>query len=217
MDGLLIDSERLWFEAETETMAWLAARPGSRWPGGWGPEHQAHLVGGSLARTVAYMLDLAGPVAPPGAVGELLLAGMSARLRVHVPLRPGAGELLAEVRAAGLPCALVSSTHRSVMDHVLAGVGRDSFTVTLAGDEVGNPKPHPEPYLTAARRLGADPRRCVALEDSPSGLAAAEAAGCPTVAVPSVVPIPPAPGRTVVGSLHEVDLRRLGGLVAVGP
>jgi HAD superfamily hydrolase (TIGR01509 family) len=214
MDGLLIDSERLWFEAETETMDRLSARPGARWRGEWGAEHQERLLGGSLARTVAYMLELAGPVAPPGEVGELLLAAMAARLGAHVPLRPGAAELLAEVRAAGLPCALVSSTHRSLMEHALAGLGRDAFTLTLAGDEVARTKPHPEPYLTAVGRLGADARRCVALEDSPSGLAAAEAAGCPTVAVPSVVPIPAAPGRTVVGSLREIDLRRLAGLVA---
>jgi beta-phosphoglucomutase-like phosphatase (HAD superfamily) len=97
---------------------------------------------------------------------------------------------------------------------VLDAVGREHFAVTVAGDEVTRTKPDPEPYLTAAARLGAEPRRCVVLEDSPSGLAAAEAAGCVTVAVPSLVPVPPAPGRTVVSSLRELDLSRLAALVA---
>ena len=73
------------------------------------------------------------------------------------------------------------------------------------------PKPDPEPYLRAAALLGADPRRCVALEDSPNGVAAAEAAGCLMVAVPSVVPIPTRPGRVVAGSLSQVDVAMLRG------
>jgi beta-phosphoglucomutase-like phosphatase (HAD superfamily) len=99
------------------------------------------------------------------------------------------------------------------MEYALDGIGRDRLTVTVAGDEVAHTKPHPEPYLTAARLLGADPRQCVALEDSPNGTASATAAGCHVVAVPSVVPIPDAPGRTVVTSLLEVDLARLRSLV----
>jgi HAD superfamily hydrolase (TIGR01509 family) len=205
MDGLLIDSERIWLEVESEVMAWLG--------GGWGPEHQERLVGGSLSRTVAYMLSLSGPVASPDEVGRRLLEGMTERLRTHVPMMPGAKALLADVQAAGLPSALVSSTHRRVMEHALDGIGREHFTVTVAGDEVSSPKPHPEPYLTAARLLGVTAERCVALEDSLSGVTAAEAAGCAAVAVPSVVAIPPAPGRLVVGSLCDLDLPRLAALV----
>jgi HAD superfamily hydrolase (TIGR01509 family) len=208
MDGLLVDSERIWFEVETEVMAWLGAC--------WGPEHQERLVGGSLARTVAYMLSITGPVASAEEVGRRLLDGMARRLREHVPLLPGARELLAEVRAAGVPSALVSSTHRRVMEHALEGIGREYFAVTVAGDEVVNPKPDPEPYLTAARRLGVTAARCVALEDSPNGLAAAEEAGCAAVAVPGVVPIPAAPGRLVVESLYDLDLPRLAALVPHG-
>ena len=96
-------------------------------------------------------------------------AGKAERLRANVPLMPGAKDLLDEVREAGVPSALVSSTHRTLMEYALDGIGRDRFTVTVAGDEVEHTKPHPEPYLKAARLLSADPRRCVALEDSPSG------------------------------------------------
>lgn len=205
MDGLLVDSERLWYETEAEIMAELG--------GTWGPEHQETLVGGSISRTVAYMLDLTGPVAAPEEVGRRLLEGMADRLRANVPMMPGAKELLDEVREAGVPSALVSSTHRALMEYALDGIGRDRLTITVAGDEVGHTKPHPEPYLTAARLLDADPRRCVALEDSPSGTESATAAGCHVVAVPSVVAIPEVPGRTVVASLLEVDLARLRSLV----
>jgi HAD superfamily hydrolase (TIGR01509 family) len=204
MDGLLIDSEGLWFEVETEVMAWLG--------GTWGPQHQEKLVGGSLSRAAAYMLSLTGPVAPPQEVERRMLEAMVARLSESAPLMPGAKELLTAVRGAGLATALVSSSHRRLIEAALDGVGREHFDVTVAGDEVTRLKPEPEPYLTAAARLGVPPERCVALEDSPTGVAAAEAAGCVTVAVPSVVPVPPAPGRIVVGSLHEVDLRFLARL-----
>ncbi|GLW64964.1 hydrolase [Actinomadura rubrobrunea] len=206
MDGLLIDSERLWLEVEEEVVTWLG--------GTWGPEHQQRLLGGSLDKAVRYMLDLTGADVPPAEVRRRMLEGMAERLDACVPLMPGAKELLAELRDAGVPAALVSSSHRRLIEPVLDAVGREHFAVTVAGDEVTRTKPDPEPYLTAAARLGAEPRRCVVLEDSPSGLAAAEAAGCVTVAVPSLVPVPPAPGRTVVSSLRELDLSRLAALVA---
>ncbi|WP_197358231.1 HAD-IA family hydrolase, partial [Streptomyces clavuligerus] len=84
---------------------------------------------------------------------------------------------------------------------------------SVAGDEVPRTKPHPDPYLLAARRLGADPVRCAVIEDTATGVAAAEAAGCRVVAVPSVAPIAPAEGRLVVRSLEEVDLGVLRALV----
>ncbi|MBX6767954.1 MAG: HAD family phosphatase [Actinomadura rubrobrunea] len=206
MDGLLIDSERLWLEVEEEVVTWLG--------GTWGPEHQRRLLGGSLDKAVRYMLDLTGADVPPAEVRRRMLEGMAERLDACVPLMPGAKGLLAELRDAGVPAALVSSSHRRLMEPVLDAVGREHFAVTVAGDEVARTKPDPEPYLTAAARLGVEPRRCVVLEDSPSGLASAEAAGCVTVAVPSLVPVPPAPGRTVVSSLRELDLSRLAALVA---
>jgi HAD superfamily hydrolase (TIGR01509 family) len=205
MDGLLVDSERLWYDTEAELMASFGAS--------WGPEDQESLVGGSIARTVAYMLARTGPVAEPEELGRRLLDGMAERLRADVPLMPGAKDLLDEVREAGIASALVSSTHRALMEYALDGIGRDRLTVTIAGDEVTHTKPHPEPYLTAARLLDADPRRCVALEDSPSGTDSATAAGCHVVAVPSVVSIPAAPRRTVVSSLLELDLPRLRSLI----
>ena len=206
MDGLLIDSEHVWLEVESEVMAWLG--------GEWSPAHQERLVGGSLYLAVDYMLELTGADAPREEVGRRMLDGMVERLSACVPMMPGAKDLLAEARAAGVTAALVSSSHRRLIEPVLDAVGREHFALSVAGDEVAQTKPHPEPYLTAAARLGADPARCVVLEDSPNGVAAAEAAGCVTVAVPGLLPIPPAPGRTVVASLREVNLERLRSLVA---
>jgi beta-phosphoglucomutase-like phosphatase (HAD superfamily) len=108
------------------------------------------------------------------------------------------------VAAAGLPHALVTSSEREFMDAVLARTGL-GFDALVCADDVSVTKPDPEPYLLAAKLLGADPARCVALEDSPNGVASAEAAGYRVIAVPSLVPIEPAPGRTVVRSL--LDLR----------
>jgi beta-phosphoglucomutase-like phosphatase (HAD superfamily) len=126
--------------------------------------------------------------------------------------------LLAEIAAAGVPSALVSSSHRVMVDVVLDSIGHSIghryFPVTVAGNEVTATKPAPEPYLVAAARLGVDPTRCVVLEDSPTGVASGEAAGCLTVAVPSIAPIPAVNGRVVVSSLTELDLGRLRSLVA---
>ena len=171
MDGLLVDSEPLWLEAETAVMARLGAD--------WTTADQVQLLGGSLDRTVRYLLAKATKPAPPEVVAEWLMAGIAERVRDHgVPLQPGARELLAEVAAAGLPCALVTSSERRFMDAVLARTGL-RFDALVCAEDVSVTKPDPEPYLLAAKLLGADPARCFALEDSPNGVASAEAAGLP--------------------------------------
>ena len=196
MDGLLVDSEPLWLEAETAVMARLGAD--------WTPADQTRLLGGSLDRTVSYLLAKATNPAPPEEVAEWLMAGIAERVRDHgVPVQPGARELLAEVAAAGLPSALVTSSQRRFMDAVLARTGL-RFDVLVCAEDVGVTKPDPEPYMLAAKLLGTEPARCFALEDSPNGVASAEAAGCRVIAVPSLVPIESAPGRTVVRSLAEL-------------
>lgn len=196
MDGLLIDSEPLWLEAETAVMARLGAD--------WTTADQAQLLGGSLVRTVRYLMGKATRPASPAQVAEWLMTRVTELVSDRgVPLRPGARELLAEVAAAGLPHALVTSSERGFMDAVLAGTGL-RFGVRVCADDVSATKPDPEPYLLAAKLLGTDPARCVALEDSPNGVASAQAAGCRVIAVPSLVPIEPAPGRTVVRSLADL-------------
>ncbi len=205
MDGLLVDTEPLWFETETEVMARLGAA--------WTKQDQAALLGGSMERTVAYLLAKAASPASPAEVERWMLDGMLTRAAAgRVRVLPGARELLAEVAAAGLPYALVTSSQREFAQAVLAGTGF-RFPVTVCGDDVPATKPDPAPYQLAAKLLDADPARCAALEDSPNGVASATAAGCPVVAVPSFAPIPPAPGRLVVTSLRDVTLAILRALV----
>jgi HAD superfamily hydrolase (TIGR01509 family) len=206
MDGLLVDTEPLWLETETEVMARLGAP--------WTPEDQQALLGGSMARTVGYLLAKATRPAAPETVGRWMMAGMLDRVRAgRVVVRPGARELVAAVAAAGLRYALVTSSQREFAVAVLGATGL-AFPVTVCGEDVAATKPDPEPYLLAAKLLGAPPERCVALEDSPNGVASATAAGCRVVAVPSLVPVPAAPGRVVVGSLPEVNLGMLRALAA---
>ncbi len=208
MDGLLVDTEPLWFEVESGVMARLG--------GSWGPSDQAALVGGSLNRSLDYLLGKATRPASRETVARWMLDGMVALLRTRpVPVLPGARELIGEVAAAGVPYGLVTSSEGPIMEAVLDRL-EVTFPVTVCGDDVSHSKPDPEPYLLAAAKVGADPRQCVALEDSPNGVAAAEAAGCVTVAVPSLVPIPPASTRLVVSSLAELSLDRLRALVAAG-
>jgi HAD superfamily hydrolase (TIGR01509 family) len=206
MDGLLVDTEPLWFETEADVMARLGAP--------WGPEDQQQLLGGSMERTVDYLLARATRPAPPADVARWMMDGMLRRAaQGRVVVRPGARELLAEVAAAGVPHALVTGSQRPFTEAVLASTGF-RFPVTVTADDVTRTKPDPEPYLLAAKLLDADPGQCVAVEDSPNGIASATGAGCRVVAVPSLLPIPPAAGRLVVPSLREVTLDTLRALAA---
>jgi HAD superfamily hydrolase (TIGR01509 family) len=202
MDGLLIDSEPLWLEAEAAVMARLGA--------GWTEKDQAVLLGGSLDRTVRYLLAKATRPAPPDLVGQWLMSDITERVRRDgVPVRAGALELLAAVARAGLPNALVTSSERDFMEAVLVSTGM-RFDALVCAQDVTVTKPDPESYLLAAKRVGVHPGDCFALEDSPNGVAAAEAAGCRVFAVPSLIPIAPAPGRTVVPSLLDLSADATG-------
>jgi HAD superfamily hydrolase (TIGR01509 family) len=178
----------------------------------WTKQDQAALLGGSIERTVSYLLAKATRPASRAEVERWMLDGMLSLAEAgRVTVLPGARELLAEVAAAGLPYALVTSSQRALADAVLAGTGF-RFPVTVCGEDVPATKPDPAPYLLAAKLLDVEPGRCAALEDSPNGVASATAAGCLVVAVPSFVAIPPAPGRLVVTSLRDVNLAALRAL-----
>ena len=204
MDGLLVDSEPLWFEVERAVMARLGGR--------WTQADQQALIGGSLDRTVSWLLAKAAVPASRGDVARWLVAEMAALIGARgLPLQPGAGPLLAGLDAAGVPRALVTASSRAIMEAVLK-VTALSFSVTVCGEDVRRGKPDPAPYVLAADRLGEPAAGCVVLEDSPTGIAAARAAGCPVIAVPSV-PVPPGPGLVTVGSLEEVSFDLLEAMV----
>lgn len=210
MDGLLVATEKVWFEVESALVAELG--------GSWGPADQELLVGGPLERTVEHMIATVPAAAEEGRgtawVQGRLLEDMVARLRRGpVEWMPGAERLLAEVEAAGVPRALVSSSRRPVVDAVLDAVGRQHFAVTVSGDDVERTKPAPDPYLRAARLLGVSPEDCAALEDSETGARSAGAAGCATVLVPSIPGVADGVADHRVSSLTEIDLAVLVDLV----
>ncbi|WP_084011216.1 HAD family phosphatase [Pseudofrankia sp. DC12] len=184
MDGLLVDTEHLWTISEVE----LAAQYGREFT----PRMKQAMVGHGVDTAVPMMLSMLGVDADPAEAARFLLERTVELFRTPglVERRPGAPELLARLSAAGLATALVSSSFRSLMDPVLDNLGREFFTVTVAGDEVARRKPYPDPYLVATAALDVDPVRCVVLEDSTTGALAGLRAGCVTVLVPSMPDLP---------------------------
>lgn len=202
MDGTLVDSEKIW----TLSMADLAAHLG----GTISTATRAKMIGSNLPTSVAMLhRELGLGDADARADGRWLLQRTKQYFSRGLPWQPGARALLEEVHAAGIPTALVTSTYRELVDVALRTIGEGYFDVTVCGDEVAHNKPHPQAYLDAARKLGVEPRRCLAVEDSPTGVAAATDAGCVVLAVPSEVPVADAPGRAVVPSLQGVGLDTL--------
>jgi HAD superfamily hydrolase (TIGR01509 family) len=207
MDGTLVDTEPYWIEAEIE----LSARDG----GTWTHEDGLSLVGSNLTDAAEVLRSEAGIVGTDEEIIEDLIGGVILRISARgLPWRPGAAELLAEVRAAGIPCALVTMSYASLADVVIAQLPVGTFDHVITGESVTLGKPHPEPYLLAASLLGVDPTRCVAIEDSHAGVASAEAAGTRVIAVPFMVPIGPAPQRSRVSGLDRVSLADLHRVVA---
>ncbi|GHJ38737.1 HAD family phosphatase [Streptomyces sp. TS71-3] len=207
MDGTLVDTEGFWWDAEVEVFARLGHALDEAW--------RDVVVGGPMTRSAAFLIESTGADVTVPELTVLLNDGFERRISGALPLMPGAGRLLAELAQHGIPTALVSATHRRIMDRILVSLGPEHFRLTVAGDEVERTKPHPDPYLLAAAGLGVHPGRCAVIEDTATGVAAGEAAGCRVIAVPSVAPVPPADGRTIVASLEEVDLPFLRGLMAL--
>ncbi|WAU80716.1 HAD family phosphatase [Streptomyces sp. Qhu-G9] len=205
MDGTLVDTEGFWWDAEVEVFARLGHALDDSW--------RHVVVGGPMTRSAGFLIGATGARIPLAELMVLLNDGFEDRIGRDLPLMPGAARLLAELAAHRIPTALVSASHRRIIDRVLVALGAQNFALTIAGDEVARTKPFPDPYLLAAAGLGADPARCAVIEDTATGVAAAEAAGCHVVAVPSVAPITPAARRTVVTSLEQVDLPFLRGLM----
>ncbi|MET7699669.1 HAD family phosphatase [Streptomyces sp. NPDC005485] len=205
MDGTLVDTEGFWWDVEVEVFAALGHALDDSW--------RHVVVGGPMTRSAGFLIEATGADITLAELSVLLNDGFEDRIGRALPLMPGAARLLAELAAHRIPTALVSASHRRIIDRVLGLLGPQHFSLTVAGDEVERTKPFPDPYLIAAAGLGAEPVRCAVIEDTATGVAAAEAAGCQVVAVPSVAPIAPAARRTVVRSLEEVDLPFLRGLM----
>ena len=205
MDGTLVDTEPYWKAAEYALV--------ESFGGQWSDAHAHAIVGSALLSAADYIREHGGVPLDSETIVERMLDDVVAAARHAMPWRPGAVALLAELRAAGVPCAMVTMSYDRFAAAVADALPPGSFDVIITGDQVLDGKPHPEAYLTAAARLGVDPTRCVAIEDSPTGIASAEAAGCVVVAIPHSVPITAAPTRTLVESLVNLDVARLDEMV----
>jgi HAD superfamily hydrolase (TIGR01509 family) len=178
-DGLLVDTEPAWTVGESAVFADHGFE--------FGPEQKSMLIGASIATAGAAMARYFGT---PGAGPELarrMLELVEVELRRGVDPMPGVVDLLDAI-GDRVPIAVASNSSRRFLDVSLAGSGlADRFAVTVSADDVVHHKPHPELYLTAFARLGADPALGVALEDSPTGIASATASGAFVLVVPSVL------------------------------
>ena len=196
MDGTLVDTEPSWGEVEQEL---VEAHGGT-----WSQEHAMRLVGNDLLDSAHYIRQHGGVDLPPEEIVDRLLDGVVGHIERAVPWRLGARELLADLRSQKVPCALVTMSYERFVAPVLARLPKGSFDVVVTGDSVARGKPHPEPYLHAARLLGVDPARCVAVEDSDTGARSAEAAGCLVVVVENHVPVAPGERRVFLPTLDGV-------------
>ncbi|MEZ5213281.1 MULTISPECIES: HAD family hydrolase [unclassified Gordonia (in: high G+C Gram-positive bacteria)] len=197
MDGTLIETDHLYAEVGSRFVLETG--------GEWTDAHREASIGTSLD-DFADQLQAAGAVRPREELIEHVVSGVTQAMRRSLPWRDGALELLTSVAATGVRIGLVTMAYRESAQLVLDAPGAPEFDVVVTGDDVTNGKPHPEPYLTAARLLGFDPRECVVLEDSELGLTAAGGAGMVRIAVPQAT--------DVDGSLHEARWATLEGRTA---
>ncbi len=205
MDGTLVDTERLWWDAVAEVAAGIG-RPLVE-------ADAPDVVGRPVTHTAEHLTVTSNLRASERAgVERALSTAFESKVARQIEPRPGAARLLHELAAAGVSTAIVSASPRAIVDLVCEALGAHLISLTVAVEDTPATKPAPDPYLAAARALDVDIESCVAVEDTWVGLRSAEAAGCAVVVVPSAEAIPPAPGRTIAGSLEHVDLALLASL-----
>lgn len=210
MDGTLVDTEPYWMRAETPLV--------ESFGGTWSHEQALSLVGLGLTDS-ARIFQAAGVRLSVTEIIDHLTDEVMRQLAVTgVPFRPGARELLADLRAQGVKTALVTMSMRRMATAVVDLIDFHAFDVIVAGDDATRPKPHPDPYLQACAALGVDPADTIAIEDSPNGLRSALASGAVTVGVPLMLSLddtgahelwPSLSGRTTADmrALHAVHAR----------
>ncbi len=204
MDGTLVDSEKLWDISLQE----LCRRLG----GDLTPEVRDATVGGSAEGVMRIVYTDLGLELDPAHMAQSAdwLHDYTAELfDGGLPWCEGARELLDSLAEAAVPMALVTNTRRALAERALNSIGRHYFSVSVCGDEVARAKPAPDPYERAATLLGLDPGDCLAIEDSVTGAASAEDAGCPVLVVPNDVEVPVTPRRRHVSSLSALGIPQL--------
>jgi HAD superfamily hydrolase (TIGR01509 family) len=207
LDGVLIDSERVWDEARRG----LAAERGRPWP----EAASRDMMGMSSPEWSAYMHEAVGLPEAPEEISAEVVRRLEEIYRERLPLLPGAPEAV-ERLAGRWPLGVASSSNRELIDLVLELSGLDrQFKATVSSEEVDRGKPAPDVYLETAGRLGVQPDRCAAVEDSEKGILSAKAAGMRVLAIPNPH-FPPADDALaqaddVLESLEELTPERVGG------
>lgn len=204
MDGTIIDSEHYWLSSEQQ----LASSVGATWT----EQDGINLIGMSLYDSTRLIKQKLGLPDEPEVIIDKLTNSVIAQLEGELPWRPGALELITELKAKGVKTALVTMSMRRMALAVADRAPAGSFDLVVAGDDVTHGKPHPEPYLKAAALLGVDIRDCIAFEDSISGLHSAEASGAIAVGVPNIVNLPEKPERIIWSSLSGKTVEDLHNL-----
>jgi HAD superfamily hydrolase (TIGR01509 family) len=204
MDGLLVDTEPLWLASEREIMARFSVE--------WSHEDQIHCLGGPMERVGRYMAERAKNPQPWEWFTHELIDIMEGKLR-RIELMPGLVPLLREISDLGISTALVSASPRRIVDGVLSTIASHPFQFSISADDVERSKPHPDPYIEAARRLNIAIEDALIIEDSPTGVRAARSSGAWVIAVPQLTPIEPAPKSAVISTLEGHTLNSLWSLV----
>ena len=204
MDGTLIDSEPYWMRSEG---AFAKANNST-----WTEQDGLSLVGMSLFDSSKIIKKKVGSELEPEQIVQHLTDSVAAQLKQEILWRPGAKDLLLLLRKKKVKTALVTMSLHRMAKQVVDAIGFDCFDVIVAGDDVRQGKPHPEPYLKAAELLGVKAQDCVAFEDSLTGLQSAEAAGTKAVGIKNIVEIPSQRGRVLWPTLEGVTMSDLRGL-----
>lgn len=182
MDGTLINSEPYWISAEIDLV--------ESFGGEWTHDDAMAVVGSGLFNSARAMRAKGVELDEQTIVDRLTDQVMTHLRESGIPWRPGARELLLELREASIPTALVTMSMSLMAHHVVANLGFVGFDAVISGDDVENPKPHPQPYQVGAAALGVEIGDCIAIEDSPPGATSAFSAGATVVGVPFMVEIP---------------------------
>ncbi len=195
MDGTIVDTEPYWIVAEIELV--------ESFGGTWTHADGLALVGNGLSVTSQKLRDRGVDLALEE-ITERLTTRVLDQLEIAIPWRPGAPELLAELAAAGIPQALVTMSIERMAARVAELIPGQPLSHIVAGDHVRDAKPHPEAYLLGASRLSVDVTQCVAIEDSPAGLASAHSAGTVAIGVAHIVNLTPDMGFRLLPTLAGI-------------
>jgi HAD superfamily hydrolase (TIGR01509 family) len=198
MDGTLVDSEPLWFQAEKQVMAEVGST--------WEQSDQINCLGGPMEKTERYMQERSGNIKPFGYFSERLNDVMDEKLKHELKLMPSALELLLDCKSAQIPMALVTASTGRQMRAVLERFPTGIFASTVSKDDVEHSKPDPAPYKLAAEQLGVDIKKCLVLEDSITGVESGLRAGAQVIGIPHLVQMQSHENLRVVKALSDLSL-----------